>query len=93
MMNSPNERADDREERDRLLAELAYMPHFRLFIEDVIKPRVAEIRTRLLREIDIPEPERQALVGQLLGLERILGSVFDCTEAATMPDWLQVIFR
>lgn len=82
----PNPRAPDtREEEDLLLAELAYSPMFRRFIEFVLAPRIKEIRDQLLRNATLDDADRRGYVKYLAELEKMLETVFSKTEAGVMP--------
>jgi hypothetical protein len=80
-------------EEDLLVAELAYSPGFKIFLERIVRPRVIEIRSLLLRDPALDPAERYGLVLHLLELEKMIAAVYASTEAAEAPAWVQALFR
>lgn len=91
--NPPREDPFALSEEDLLIAELAYSPAFRRFLEHIVAPRVAELRARLLRQPDLSEAERRGLVVHLLEVEKMVGAVYAVTEAGVPPAWVSALFR
>lgn len=82
-----------RTEEELLLAEMAYSPAFRRFIEFIVAPRITKLRQDLLRNADLSEVERRACVLHLLGIESLINDVFEPTEVGEPPAWVKAIFR
>jgi hypothetical protein len=92
----PNPRqltAYDPDDDEILLAELAYSPMFRRFLELVIVPRIKDLRDKLLRNQELPEIERRGYVIHLLELEKMILRVYETTEAETAPAWVVALFH
>jgi len=90
--NSSVERSLPSEE-EMLLAEMAYSPGFRRFIQFVVVPHVKVLREELLRNRDLGDADRRSYVYHLLELERLIGEVYAPTEAGKPPEGVQAIFR
>jgi len=84
---------DDQTEKEMLLAELAYSPIFRVFIDEIVRPKVETLRDKLLRQEFLSEFERRGAVMCLLQLEQLLVDVFDHTEPQVLPTWVASFFR
>ena len=84
---------ESKTEEQLLIAEMAYSPAFRRFLEYIVAPRIRELRQKLLRDPNLSEGDRRGCVLHLLGVESLVGKVFEETEAGVPPAWVQAIFH
>lgn len=65
---------------------------FKAMVLLIVVPAVKEIRTELLRGIDLPENKRQRLVSSLQTFETLLTKVYE-KAAEPFPQWLAAQFK
>lgn len=93
--DTPNPRAAENVKTDDelLLAELAYSPAFRRFVQLIVAPRIIEVREKLIRNIELPDGDRRGFVMFLAETERVLEAVYVNSETEELPATIRALFH
>jgi hypothetical protein len=67
-------------------------PGWELALKYVILPYVQRVRKSLLKQVDLPDPERQRLHGSLYTLEHIIEELYKRAQES-VPGWVASEFR
>jgi hypothetical protein len=94
MHREPNPDVDvQRTDEQDLLAELAYSPMFRIFVQDILVKRIKAMRNKLITSEFLPEGERRGYVMILNELKSVLNEVYEQTEAGVPPAGIVALFE
>jgi hypothetical protein len=91
--NSPGSLPEpQRSEESMLIGELSSMPNFRVYLREIVAPRIVAIRKKLLADFGLSNEERYATLAVLAEHREVLEAVYSNTESGELPAELRTFF-